>query len=67
MSSQHYVDEANESLRIAGLCGGRSEDEQYHLVRAQVNATIAVAASIHDLISHLRGVTPSRPFEENAS
>lgn len=62
MSSQHYVDKANEEIDKSGWSNGSDGTSDWHLGQAQVNATLAVAASIHDLISHLRGVTPARPF-----
>ena len=69
MGSQYYVDQTNEHLSAAEKSDLDSPLERFSLAAAQVNATLAVAASIHDLISHLRGVTPCRPFDdkENAS
>ena len=64
MGSQYYVDQANAAIDAADRAKGSYVDlRSLFLQRAQVNATLAVAASIHDLISHLRGVTPCRPFD----
>ena len=62
MGSQYYVDEANSEMDKARTAG--ADEAIYRIGRAQVNASLAVAASIHDLISHLRGVTPCRPFDD---
>jgi hypothetical protein len=64
MGSQYYVDTTNDSLDAADKASFGSLEERFSLARAQVTATLAVAASIHDLISHLRGVTPCRPFDD---
>lgn len=66
MGSQHYVDEANKRLTQARTNRASGHDITYDIAAAQVNATLAVAGSIHDLISHLRGVTPCRPFDTEA-
>ena len=64
MGSQFYVDEANRYLALSQRDDAGDRSHQRASAAAQVNATLAVAASIHDLISHLRGVTPCRPFDD---
>lgn len=56
-TSQPYVERAKELLsRADELIGNRAD---YVIARAQVNATLAVAAAIHDLTLAVRSTQSS--------
>lgn len=56
--SRHYVDRARELL--GDSFGAIDKAADRCIARAQVEATLAVAAELHDLNDYFRGTQPSR-------
>lgn len=68
--SRPYVERAKEALNasLPSLPYLTKEAFAEHCIaRAQVEATLAVAAELHDLNDHLRGTQPSRAGNGTAS